>query len=87
MAAPAAVDRERQVIAQQLHDTICQSLSGLQLLARLAERKAIRQYPELAPELGEIQEVVRKASEEVHGLVQSLRAPHDPKPARGAQML
>lgn len=72
--APEAVARERQALAQLLHDSLCQSLSGIGLVATLTERKA-RAHPELAQDVAALRKMICSACDEVHKLVQHLQAP------------
>ena len=65
---------EREVLAQRLHDTVCQSLSGLQLLVHMVEERAGQECPPLLDDVIEIREVVTKTSDEVRQLVTSLRS-------------
>lgn len=74
-AARQAAEQERLALAQTLHDTLCQSLSGIRLVVSLAERKATQRHPELAPELTELHGMVRTVCEDVHKLVEELRTP------------
>jgi signal transduction histidine kinase len=74
-AARQAAEQERLALAQTLHDTLCQSLSGLRLVVSLAERKATQRHPELAPDLTELHGMVRNVCDDVHKLVEELRTP------------
>lgn len=77
-AARRAVERERLALAQTLHDSLCQSLSGLALVVALAERKAKQRDPELAGDLTELHGMVRTVCNDVHQLVEQLRTPTPP---------
>lgn len=81
-AAGRAAARERLALAQTLHDTLCQSLSGIRLVVALAERKAAQRHPDFAPELTELHGIVRTVCDDVHKLVEELRtpAPHPSHP-------
>jgi signal transduction histidine kinase len=74
-AAREAAEQERLALAQTLHDTLCQSLSGMRLVVSLAERKAAQRHPELAPDLSELHGMVRTVCDDVHKLVEELRTP------------
>jgi signal transduction histidine kinase len=69
----ARTREERQALADTLHQSLCQSLTGIQLLMRLAEKKALAQNPDLAADLGELRQMIGSASEEMHLLVRALR--------------
>jgi two-component system, NarL family, sensor histidine kinase UhpB len=85
LAAVRAQERERQRIAQDLHDEVNQALTAI--LLRL-EASLLRAPPALRPELGEIKRLTTRAMEELlqmarrlrpavlddHGLVAALRA-------------
>ncbi len=79
-AAWQAIERERLAVAQTLHDSVCQSLSGLALVVALAQRKAKQRDPELAGDLTEVAGMVRTICSDVHGLVEQLRIPTRPPP-------
>src|SRR4051812_40537847 len=74
-AARAAGAQERLALAQTLHETLCQSLSGLRLVVSLAERKATQRHPEMAGDLTELHAMIRTACDDVHRLVEELRTP------------
>ena len=74
-AARRAAEQERRAVAQTLHDSLCQSLSGLRLVVALAERKAAQRAPEMAGDLEELHAMVRTACDDVHRLVEELRTP------------
>jgi signal transduction histidine kinase len=74
-AVREAVEQERLALAQTLHDTLCQSLSGIRLIATLAERKAAQRHPELAGDLGELRGMLGTVCDDLHKLVEELRAP------------
>jgi signal transduction histidine kinase len=68
-----AAESERTRLAQALHNTVCQSLSGIHLMARLLCRKMqSREAPEAA-EMEELAGFLDKAIEELHSLEQGLR--------------
>ncbi|HEV7405005.1 MAG TPA: histidine kinase [Chthoniobacteraceae bacterium] len=73
-----AAQRERLALAQKLHDTLCQSLTGIRLLATLAERKG-QSHPDLAGDLSELRRMVGTACDDVHQLVEELRTPTRPR--------
>jgi signal transduction histidine kinase len=67
----AAAGRERQRIAQALHDTVCQSLSGVSLEAAVLSRELEATGWEGAPRGKALREMIRKTVSELHELVQS----------------
>ena len=75
IACQEAAEQERLIVAQQLHDTLCQSLSALQLLVALAEQKATRDHPGMLEELADIKKMLSKTTDETHKLVSVLRSP------------
>jgi signal transduction histidine kinase len=78
-AVRQAAERERLALAQTLHDSLCQSLSGIRLVASLAERKAKQRSPEMAADLIELHEMVRTVCDDVHKIVEELRTPPPPR--------
>jgi signal transduction histidine kinase len=74
-ASRQAAERERLALAQALHDTLCQSLSGIRLVVSLAERKATQRCPEMAGDLTEIHGMLHTVCNDVHKLVEELRTP------------
>lgn len=67
-----ATNREQARLAQALHDSVCQSLSGVYLLARVIARK-IETPPQAAEEMKELCEMLNRASKELNDLVRWLR--------------
>ena len=68
-----AVLAERRRLAQALHDTVCQSLTGIYLMAATLER-SIRDRDAAASEsVRALKGVVREASKEVQNLMRTLR--------------
>lgn len=59
-------DRQETRLPQLLHDTICQSLSGIHLLARVIERKLRVSAPESADAIGELCILLQGAVKELH---------------------
>ena len=72
-AAGEAAEQERHRLAQALHDTVCQSLSGIHLMARVLARKLEARNPEVAREVRELSELLERAVGEAHDLMRSLR--------------
>lgn len=68
-----AAASEQRRLAQALHDTICQSLGGISLMARATARKLREKCPEAAAELGELGQLLQRATDEVHDLVRWLQ--------------
>jgi signal transduction histidine kinase len=71
----AAIDAEQQRLAQALHDTVCQSLTGMNILAGLIARKLKALSPEIAGEVAELRDLIGQTSDEVHEMVRWLRPP------------
>jgi signal transduction histidine kinase len=71
----AAIDGEQQLLAQALHDTVCQSLSGMNILATIIARKLQATTPELASEVAQLSQLILEAGEQVQGFVRWLRPP------------
>ena len=83
MAEPAsfenldAVQGERARLAQSLHDTVCQTLSGAYLQAALLVRKCQPGQALSADELQALRDTLHGAVGELHELVHSLRQAED----------
>ena len=69
-----AVDENQTQLAQELHDRLCQSLSGLRLSAAALRRKAGESNGQAADEFRHLEEVAAKAVGELHEVLQSLQA-------------
>jgi signal transduction histidine kinase len=76
-------DAERARLAQMLHDTICQSLTGISLLSRVVMRRLENAGREEAVEVRELGRVVDEANREIHSVVGWLR----PSPLDGADVI
>ncbi len=74
----AAAEREQQRLAQALHDTISQSLTGIHLMAEVLARKHAATAPEAAADLAELSEIILGSTFELHRLITSLRPPLEP---------
>jgi signal transduction histidine kinase len=70
-----AIENEQQLLAQALHDTVCQSLSGMTILASLIARKLQPKDPQAATEVTQLGKLIADAGEEVQALVRWLRPP------------
>ena len=68
-----AIDQEQHRLAQLLHDSVCQSLTGVQMLARVIARKLQTIAPAAAGEVGELDHLLQQAASELHELVHGLR--------------
>jgi signal transduction histidine kinase len=68
-----ATEREQQRLAQSLHDTVCQSMSAVHLLARLIGRKVEARCPELGNEMNELGTLLQQVAGELHDLTHWLR--------------
>jgi len=65
-------DRERQRIGQDLHDGLCQSLTGIELMSEVLEQKLARRSREGAAKVGEIASHVREAIRQTRLMAQGL---------------
>ncbi len=75
----AAASREQERLAQTLHDTISQSLSGMHLMAAVLARKYEPICPAAAAEIAAFSDLIQSSALEMHHLVRSLRpAPREP---------
>ena len=73
-----AAENEQRRLAQTLHDTVCQSLGGVQFLAEVIAGKVRDQCPEAAREVAALGDVIRHALDELHDLAAWLQPPtHD----------
>lgn len=68
------VQAEQARIAQLLHDSLAQSLTGIYLKATVLARTAAGASPQLAADIAELRELVHGAAEELHGVIRSLRS-------------
>ncbi|MBV9128449.1 MAG: hypothetical protein JO117_10220 [Verrucomicrobia bacterium] len=71
----AALRRERRRIAQALHDTVCQELTGIGLLVNAAAYRYRALSPEAEQKLREIAELIQRASTTLSQFTQALRGP------------
>ena len=67
------VDQERRRMAKMLHDTACQSLNGIALLARVLLRRANREDSGMSGEIQELSESISAAVREIHWVIDELR--------------
>ena len=65
-------DRERQRIGRDLHDGLCQSLTGIELMSEVLEQKLARRSKEGAAKVGEIASHVREAIRQTRLMAQGL---------------
>jgi signal transduction histidine kinase len=65
-----AADRELRRLGQDLHDTVCQSFSGLNLLVRVLSRKMQKSGVAAVSESKALGELLQQAVEELHEQVQ-----------------
>lgn len=66
---------DRLLLAQLLHDSLCQTLSAAQILASLIARKAAERGPIDSSDERVLAEMVSTAVNEVHAIVRQLRSP------------
>ena len=74
-AVTAAADRERRRLARMLHDTICQSVTGVNLLARVLSRRVKERAPDLESDLLELTDLLRVSMTELQDMVRALAGP------------
>jgi signal transduction histidine kinase len=67
------VERDRLMIAGALHNTACQSISGLQLLVATLLKRLPDSPQDLREAIGEMGALLRQVSSELRGVVQWLR--------------
>ncbi len=70
-----AAGREQERLAQKLHDTVSQNLSGMHLMAVVITRKYAETCPAASAEIAELGETILTSAEEMHSLICSLRVP------------
>lgn len=68
-----AIDSEQQRLAQILHDTLSQSLSAARIYARIARDTAERSGPQASAAVLKLEEVIRKAADELEQVTRWLR--------------
>jgi signal transduction histidine kinase len=68
------VERDRLRLAGALHNSVCQSLSGLQLLTATCLKRLPEKSGALAEEVGELARLLRQVSTELREVVQWLRS-------------
>jgi signal transduction histidine kinase len=68
---------ERERIAQNLHDTVCQTLCGAYLRAALVVRRQKAGEKLALEEVESVRDTLHQAVGELHQLVHSLRAKND----------
>ena len=73
-----AIRAERARVAQILHDTVFQDLTGLYLMISAAARKCRQDAPEMEQKLNELAEKTRQAGTALGQIVRGLDAPTDP---------
>lgn len=61
-----AAGKERRRLAQELHDTVCQSLSGIELVAGVLVRKFGETSPDAARQLARLAGMIHGAVQELH---------------------
>src|SRR5580692_9735241 len=69
------VERDRLRLAGALHNSVCQNLSGLQLLAATLLKKLPPGSEDLRENIGELAGLLREVSTELRGVVEWLRPP------------
>lgn len=65
-------EREQQRIGQDLHDGLCQQLTGIALMCQALEQKLSRQHPEEAGEASQIAGLINQAIGQTRELVKGL---------------
>jgi nitrate/nitrite-specific signal transduction histidine kinase len=69
-----ALDEDQSRLAQELHDTLCQTLSGLRLSAAALRRKSADLAGQAAAECAHLEEVAAKSIGELHEILRSLQS-------------
>jgi signal transduction histidine kinase len=69
-----ALDEDQSRLAQELHDTLCQTLSGLRLSAAALRRKSADLAGQAAAECSHLEEVAAKSIGELHEILRSLQS-------------
>ena len=75
---PAAVEQERRQIAQTLHNTVCQELTGVCFLAGAAAHKHGGADTEIGKKFAEIADLVQQAGAHLAEIVHELSRPAAP---------
>jgi len=70
-----AAENEQRRLAQTLHDTVCQSLSGVQFLTEVIVGKVRDNCPDAAREVSALGDLIRHALDELHDLAALLQPP------------
>ena len=73
LSAAAAVQAERKRIAQALHDTVSQTLTGTYLQALVIARKLEANSPEAAKEVMRLTETIHRAAVELQEVARGLQ--------------
>lgn len=73
LSARAAVRRERLRVAEVLHNTICQELTGIGLMASAAARRLPVDQGEVDQALREVSALVQRAGRGLQEFVRTLR--------------
>jgi signal transduction histidine kinase len=66
-------DNERNRLAKMLHDTLCQSLSGIAILTRVVQNRLEASACEEAGEVAELGGMIGEANRELHSVVRLLQ--------------
>lgn len=69
----AAQEEERQRIARDLHDGPVQTLAGISLRTELCQRLLELDPPRLAPELGQLEQMVKTSTSDLRKIIFNLR--------------
>ena len=77
---PAAVAQERRQLAQTLHDTVCQELTGVCFLAGAAAHKHGGVDTELGRKFAEIADLVQQAGTHLAEIVHELSRSAEDQP-------
>ncbi len=67
-----AAEAERNRLGQDLHDSVCQQLVGVAMLARLLATRLTRHYATEAAQANKIVDLLRDATDQARGLAQGL---------------
>jgi signal transduction histidine kinase len=79
-------DNERNRLAKMLHDTLCQSLSGISILTRVVQHRLEESAREEAGEVAELGIMIAEANRELHSVVRLLQPVGSEEPDLGAAL-
>jgi signal transduction histidine kinase len=69
-----SAEAERRRIADTLHATVSQTLSGMQFMARVIAKKLAASNPEVAKDVAELADLAQRTVDELHEVTRGLTA-------------